>query len=196
MEWILIFAIAVGLNIVPIFMPPTWALLAFFHLNFGMNVVVLAAVGALGAVTGRACLALLSRRYGPNLIPTRWQANITALADQMESHPSLGLPALALFALGPVPSSQLFIAAGLANAPLPPLLLVFGLARFVSYILWVEAATITVAKLSDLFSSRVGGGAAILAQIVGFGILIAVMQVDWAAIFRRRTVHPDLPDGP
>ncbi|MFM8593209.1 MAG: hypothetical protein ACKOCK_02300 [Chloroflexota bacterium] len=185
MEWLLIYLIAALLNLIPLFMPPTWALLAFFHINRELDVVPLAVVGALGAVTGRAGLALLARSWGPRIVPARWQHNITALSDQLRSHPSLGLPALALFALGPIPSSQLLIAAGLARTPLAPVLLVFGLARFVSYILWVEAANLTVTKLSDLFSSKVGGGAAILAQIVGFAILIAIMQVDWASLFQR-----------
>ena len=154
MSWLAIWALAVGLNAVPFFMPPTWAMLAYFHLYHGFQVVPLAIVGALGAVTGRAILALGSRAFGQRFIPETWRANIETLAATLQSRPALALPSLALFALGPIPSNQLFVAAGLARAPLPPLLLVFGVARCISHVLWVGAANVADQSLRDILGSR------------------------------------------
>jgi hypothetical protein len=108
------------LNAVPAFMPPTWVLLAYFHLYHELPVVLLALVGALGATTGRAVLALVSRAFGDRVLPMSWRGNIEALVATLRSRPQMALPSLGLFALGPLPSNHLFIAAGLAGAPLPP----------------------------------------------------------------------------
>lgn len=190
MIWLAVWALAVGLNAVPLFMPPTWAVLAYFHLYHGFPVVPLAIVGALGAATGRALLALGSRAFGDRFIPVAWRANIETLAAGLQSRPALALPSLALFALGPIPSNQLFVAAGLAHAPLPPLLLVFGVARCVSYVLWVSAANMADRSLRDVFGSRYAGWGAVAIQVAGFLLIVLVMRIDWARFLpppRRRS---------
>ena len=92
---------------------------------------------------------------------------------------------MALFALGPIPTNQVFVAAGIARTPLPPLVAVFVAARFVSYVVWIGAAERVAETLADVLAPRVGDAAAIAAQLVGFALLIGIMQVDWAALFRR-----------
>lgn len=180
--------LAVVLNAVPSFMPPTWTLLAYFHLYHGLPVVPLAIVGALGATTGRAILAIASRAVGERWLPADWRANIEGLVETLQSRPTLALPSLALFALGPVPSNHLFIAAGLARAPLPPMLLVFGVARAISYVLWVSAADVADQSLHDLLGPRVGGWAVIAVQVAGFVLILLAMRVDW-----RRLLQGKLP---
>jgi membrane protein YqaA with SNARE-associated domain len=185
--WIAVLGLTALLNVVPAFMPPTWALLAYFRVNHDLDVWSLSLVGALGATTGRALLALMSRSAGERIVPQRWQSNVTALVEAIRSRPSFSLPTLGLFALGPVPSNHLFIAAGLANAPLPPVLAVFAVARFVSYLIWVSAATTAAGSLRDLVGPRHGGGVGVAAQIAGFVMLILVMQIDWSRFLRRWT---------
>src|SRR5690348_7331375 len=63
-QWLMILGIVVAVNVVPLIMPPTWVVLAFFHFRWDLAVLPLAFFGALGAVTGRGLLALLSRQFG------------------------------------------------------------------------------------------------------------------------------------
>ena len=69
MNWLVVWVLAMALNAVPAFMPPTWSVLAYFHLYQGLSVVPLAIVGALGATTGRAILAPGSRAFGDRFVP-------------------------------------------------------------------------------------------------------------------------------
>jgi membrane protein YqaA with SNARE-associated domain len=185
MTWLVVWAIAVALNVVPAFMPPTWVMLAYFHFYHDLPVFPLAVVGALGASTGRAILALGSRTFGDRFLPTRWRANIVGLVETLRSQPTLAVSSLALFALGPVPSNQLFIAAGLARAPLLPLLVVFGIARCISYVLWVSAANLADQSLREVLGSRVGGWGVIAIQLVGFAIIVMAMQIDWRRVLKK-----------
>ena len=187
MSWIVVWGLAVTLNAVPAFMPPTWAVLAYFHLYHGLPVVPLAIVGALGATTGRAILALGSRAFGDRFVPASWRANVEALVGTLQSRPALALPSLALFALGPIPSNHLFVATGLARAPLAPILVVFGSARFVSYVLWVSAANVADQSLREAFGSRFAGWGAIALQIAGFAVIVLLMRVDWRRFLQGRT---------
>jgi hypothetical protein len=190
-SWLVVWALAVALNAVPAFMPPTWSVLAYFHLYHGLPVLPLAVVGALGATTGRAILAIGSRAFGDRFVPTSWRANIEALVATLQSRPTLALPSLTLFALGPVPSNHLFVAAGLARAPLPPILIVFASARCVSYVLWVSAANVADRSLREALGLRVGEWGAIVLQLAGFALIILLMRLDW-----RQLLHKRLPTTP
>jgi hypothetical protein len=192
--WLLMFAGIIVLNTIPAFMPPTWTLLAWAHINYDIPVVLIAAVGAVGAATGRVLLALGSRVLGMRIIPPRWRANIHTLLEEIRARPALSLGSLGLFALGPIPTNHLFIAVGLAGAPLKAVTAVFGVTRFISYILWVQAAQTAVSSLDDILKPALGGGAAIAAQLVGFALLIFVMQIDWATVLRRFRHAPDTPE--
>lgn len=183
--WLLVAATAALLNAVPAFMPPTWALLAYFHLEYDLDIVPLAAVGALSAASGRMVLALVSRGFGMRFVPKSWRANIETLAETITGHRVLGLSSLALFAIGPIPTNHLFIAAGISRVPLPPILAVFGLTRFVSYVIWVAVADTAARSLGSLLTPSLGTGAATVAQILGFVALVLVMRIDWGPIIHR-----------
>lgn len=185
LEWLLVGVGAALLNVIPAFMPPTWALLAWAHVQEDAGVLPLALVGAIGATTGRAILALGSRQLGTRIIPRRWRENITALAETLRARKSWGISTLALMGLGAVPTNQLFLAAGIARTPLRALLIVFGASRFIGYIFWIIAANTAVSSIGDALRPRLGSGAAIAAQVIAFALLIAVMQIDWKGVIHR-----------
>lgn len=68
---------------------------------------------------------------------------------------------------------------GLARAPLPPVLLVFGAARGVSYVLWVSAADVADRSLRDVLGSRYAGWGAVAVQVAGFLLIVLIMRIDW-----------------
>ncbi|MFM9107327.1 MAG: hypothetical protein ACKOWF_11595 [Chloroflexota bacterium] len=185
MIWAAVAAAAFLRNLAPAFRPPPWAVLAGAHLQFDLPTLPLAAVGAASSTAGRYLLAVGSREFGERFVPRHWEANLHALAQEFERHPTLGLPFLVLFMLGPVPSNHVFIAAGMSEARLPPLLALFAVSRFVSYLLWIEATSAVTGSLVSLLSPAAGGWAAALIQVAGIAVLIALMQVDWASLFRR-----------
>ncbi|MGI9252360.1 MAG: hypothetical protein ACR2J8_01330 [Thermomicrobiales bacterium] len=185
--WVSIAAGVLLLNVVPAFMPPTWALLAWAHMQLGLPVVPLALVGAVASMIGRVLLALGSRQFGERCVPRRWEDNLHALAEELEEHQTVGWPLLALFMLGPVPTNHLFIAAGMSGMPLAGLAAIFGFTRFVSYLLWIGASAVVAGSLESVLSPGAGGWMAAAVQLAGIAALIAVMQVNWAGVFRRST---------
>jgi membrane protein YqaA with SNARE-associated domain len=186
-EWLLAWSLAVVLNVIPAFMPPTWSLLAYFHLNYAFPILPLAAVGATAATTGRGLLALASRAFGARFLSKKRQENLQSLATVLRQRKAVSVPLLLPFVLGPVPSNELAIAAGLAKVPLRPLLVIFGLARFVSYLLWVKTAATVAQSLWDVLTPSVGSEVAVAVQIVGLLLVIALVRVDWTRVLQRWT---------
>ena len=97
-EYLLVAAVVFGVNVLPAFGPPTWAVLVLFRLNSHVPVVPLVLIGAVSAASGRLLLATFSRRFRSRLSAKR-RANLEAARDLFAGSHAKGLAALGLFAL-------------------------------------------------------------------------------------------------
>src|SRR5207245_1532945 len=103
------------------------------------------------AASGRLLLALAFRSFGAKL-PAKRQESLQVLGHAIgESRAGL-VASFALFAVAPLPSAQLFEAAGLARVRLGRLLAAFFVGRLVSYSSYVGGASAAHQSLSRLFS--------------------------------------------
>lgn len=171
-------AIALGVvfavNLLPAFGPPTWAVLVFFSLDFDLPAVPLVLGGALAAASGRYVLANGARLLRPRLSAARLErldrAEAAMRADRGRTAAGLGL-----FVLSPVPSGQLFTAAGLMTVPLLPLTAAFFAGRLVSYSIYVSAASLAEQNFGDVvldaLTSPLGMGLQV-AMLIGLGVLL------------------------
>lgn len=167
-------AVVFAVNLLPAFGPPTWAVLVFFSLDFDLPAVPLVLGGALAAASGRYVLATGARKLRPRLAAARLQrldrAQAALSADRRRTAAGLGL-----FALSPVPSGQLFVAAGLMTVPLPPLTLAFFAGRLVSYSIYVGVASIAERNLGDVLLDALTsplGMALQVAMLIALAVLL------------------------
>lgn len=188
-------AIAVGVvfavNLLPAFGPPTWAVLVFFSLDFDLPAIPLVLGGALAAAAGRFVLASTSRRLRPHLSVARVEhldrAQAALSVNRLRAAAGLGL-----FAVSPLPSGQLFVAAGLMTVPLGPLTTAFFAGRLVSYSLYVGAATIAERNLGSLLLDALTsplGMALQVAMLIGLALLAGGIRPSGPST-------PDLPPAP
>jgi uncharacterized membrane protein YdjX (TVP38/TMEM64 family) len=183
--YLLVAAVVFGVNLLPAFGPPTWAILVFFRLDSHLAPVPLVIVGALAAASGRLLLATSFRLLRGHL-PARQTKLLEAAGALLVKDRKRSIAGLALFALSPVPSAQLFEAAGLTGIRLNPLTFSFFAGRLVSYSLYVAGAS--AAKhtsagqiIASSFTSVWGIGLQIL-LIVG---LVGLTQIDWVGRHER-----------
>lgn len=138
-----------AVNLLPAFGPPTWALLVFFSIDFDLAPVPLILCGALAAASGRYVLATATRRLRPRMSAAR-RARIDDVQQALTRNRLRAGAGLGLFALSPLPSGQLFVAAGLMTVRLPPLIAAFFGGRLVAYSIYVAVATIAERNLGSL----------------------------------------------
>jgi hypothetical protein len=167
-----------GVNLLPAFGPPTWAVLVFFEVSGDLPVVPLVLGGALAAASGRLLLAVGSRHLRGRFSPDRLES-LAAARAVLTGDPRRTAGGLALFALSPVPSAQLFVAAGLLAVPLLPLTVAFFSGRLVSYSLYVGGATLAADRLGDTFADVFTSPLGIAAQVAMLAGLVALVRVDW-----------------
>jgi membrane protein YqaA with SNARE-associated domain len=187
--WLVALGCIFGVNLLPAFGPPTWALLVFFRLNSGLPAVPLVLLGALAAASGRLALAATARRLRSRFSAER-RHDLEAAEELLVGSRGKAVAGLGLFALSPVPSAQLFVAAGLLTVPLIPLTAAFFLGRLVSYSLYVTAATAAEDTLGSVLGDAFGSPVGIALQLGMLAGLVLLLRVDWAERLRRRSRGP------
>ena len=117
--------------------------------------------------------------------------SLDAMRTRLERHRKAGLLALFLFALSPLPSAQLFEAAGITGVKLPPLTAVFFLGRLISYSVYMAGAsalkdTDAGKLIRDSFTSPIG----IAVQLAFVALVVLLGRVDWSKRFGGDEASP------
>lgn len=168
-----------GINLLPAFGPPTWSIIVLYGLGTQMPTVGIILTGALAAALGRFALAHAFRMLGRR-VPARIRGNLAAAREALERNKRGGLVALGLFALSPLPSAQLFEAAGLAHVRLAGFTAAFFAGRLVSYTIYaVTAKGIQKTSLGEQFLQSFTSPASIALQLLMIAALVALARVDW-----------------
>jgi uncharacterized membrane protein YdjX (TVP38/TMEM64 family) len=94
-----------------------------------------------------------------------------------------------LFALSPVPSAQLFVAAGLLGVPLVGLTCAFFAGRLVSYAFYVSGASLAKGTLKHVMTGGFGSPVGVLLQLVMLLGVVALVRTDWPKRLARHATH-------
>ncbi|MBX7111654.1 MAG: hypothetical protein K1X87_07385 [Dehalococcoidia bacterium] len=173
--WLIVLVV----NIAPAFMPPTWAVLATFHIATPeLPLLPLTVGGAAASALGRSRLALLSRTTS-RFLPAREARNAVALGALFERHQRLGLLLLFAYCLGPLPSNWLFIGAGLARIRLRVVAVTFFLSRALADTFWVWGAGRASASLATTFERYLTSWQAILLQLAAMATVVLLLRLPW-----------------
>lgn len=178
MAYLTIFALVVALNLLPAFGPPTWALLVFASIHWHVAPVALVLEGVLGAGLGRWALASATRHFR-RYFPKRYLDNLESAQERLSANKTRFRVLFGLFVLSPLPSAQLFCAAGLLKLTMAPLVGAFMLGRVVTYSIYVATATTLQHQLGDVFTNFFGSPWAISLQLVLLIGLAALPLVPW-----------------
>jgi uncharacterized membrane protein YdjX (TVP38/TMEM64 family) len=182
-DYLILFAIVLGVNMLPAFGPPTWTIVVLYGLNSQMPLPVLVVVAAVAAACGRLLLAYGFRWLGHRL-PKQWTKNAEGAGRVLARKKRNLVVALGLFALSPIPSAQLFEAAGLANLRLLPFTAAFFAGRLLSYSIYgMGAKGIKDTSLGDAFRHGLTSPVGIALQVAMLGLLVLLMKVDWEKRF-------------
>lgn len=175
----LLFLIVFAIHLAPAFTPPTWPVIALYALNTNLPMPLLVVVAAIAAAFGRYVLARASRLF-EHRFPVRLRANLDAAGELVERRPANRWIGIALFVFTPVPSAQLFEAAGLIGVPLWPCTLAFLVGRLGYYTLYAfTARQLSASSLLDDFRGQLTSPLGIAVQLLVIAGLILLMRVDW-----------------
>ena len=179
-------------NLVPAFAPPTWTVLVLFRFQSNLHAVPLVILGAVSAASGRFVLAHSFRALRDRL-PKKTIINLAAAREVLiERGKGRAYVMLGLFLVSPLPSAQMFEAAGLLMIPLWPLMVAFMCGRLISYSMWVGGASaLKHTGVGDIMKDGFKSPWAIGLQVLLIGGVILLTQIDWTKHSKRALVEPE-----
>jgi hypothetical protein len=184
-DYLLTFGCVFAVNLLPAFGPPSWAVLVYFKLTYDLPIVPMVAGGALCAASGRLVLAHASRHLRGRLSAER-REHLSAAATALTGDRLRTAGALGLFALSPVPSAQLFVAAGLLDLQIVRLTAAFFAGRLISYAIYVSGAAFAQESLGDVLGGAFTSPLGIALQLAMLIGIAALLRIDWASRLARR----------
>jgi uncharacterized membrane protein YdjX (TVP38/TMEM64 family) len=185
-EYLILFAIVLGVNLMPAFGPPTWSIIVLFGFNSDLPVPAIVGTGAAAAALGRYGLAHATRLLR-HWLSEKTRGNLAAAKEALEENKRRGILALGLFALSPVPSAQLFEAAGLTGVRLLPFTLAFFAGRLVSYSIYAGGAkAVEHLTIADTFREALTSPLGIGLQVAMLAGLVALARIDWARLLAKK----------
>ncbi|MBW8295698.1 hypothetical protein [Sphingopyxis sp.] len=185
-DYVILFAIVLAVNLLPAFGPPTWSIIVLYGFNSDLSVPGIVLVGALAAASGRYLLAQTFRYFGKYL-PRRTRRNLAAAGKALEQRRRNTVLALGLFALSPLPSAQLFEAAGLAGVRLLGFTAAFFIGRTISYAIYAGTAnSVRETSIGESFRSALTSLIGLSTQFVMIMMLVALIRIDWRGLLHKR----------
>ena len=194
LQFSLVLAGIFALNLLPAFGPPTSAVLVAVSLNLDLPEAPLILGGALAAASGRFVLANGARHVRGRLSAER-RRHLVAAEDALLGHRGGAIAGLGLFALSPIPSGQLFVAAGLMRVRLLPLTAAFFSGRLVSYTIYVTGAAAIEVGVGGALTAWLSSPLGIALQLLALLGLALLVRVDWANVLARGSRGTGSADG-
>ncbi|OJF84233.1 hypothetical protein NS14008_11905 [Nocardia seriolae] len=178
LQYLAVVAVVFAVNLMPAFGPPTVAVLVLFRLNWHLDPVVLVVTGALTSGTGRYLLAAATGRVRDRL-STRRKASLRAAKDYLTGHRGRSFTGLAIFLISPLPSAQLFEAAGLMGVRLLPITAAHVAGRLVSYSLYIGATDVAERSLGATLTDTLTSPWGIAIQLGLLAAVVLLARVAW-----------------
>ena len=176
----ILFGIVLAVNLLPAFGPPTWSVIVLYGLNTHLPLPALVLTAAVAAALGRFLLAY-GFRHLAGWFSEKTKRNLRAAREALEKKKRNAFLALGLFALSPLPSAQLFEAAGLAGVRLLPFTAAFFAGRIVSYSIYAfTAQEIRKSSLGDAFRDSLTSPIGLAIQVAMIALLVLFARIDWA----------------
>lgn len=171
------YAIAFGINLAPAFMPSTWMVLAFFRIQYGLPILPLTLGGALFSGLGRIVLArgstLFKRRF------RRSEAELDELKAYLDARRNyVGLATL-LYCLMPLPTNNLFIAAGLVEVSLVRVMGGFWAGRVIADTFYVWTTDQAFSSFQSVFEEFYRDWTVVLVQSLSLAGALLLLLLPW-----------------
>jgi len=166
-------------NLAPLLAPPTWSVIVFFLITRNLNPAASVLVAAICAGTGRYFLAVSTRALR-NFIPERARKNLFDAGIVFDENRNRRYGLIALFILSPLPSAQLFEAAGLMHMNLKRLTLAFFSGRIFTYSFYAAgASTLKTTDFGKVITNALHSPYAIALEIGSVLLIWLIAKIDW-----------------
>jgi membrane protein DedA with SNARE-associated domain len=184
-QYALVFLGAFLFDVVPFPFPPAFTIMVFLQIYFNLNIWMVIFIGVAGSILGRYILTLYIPLIAGSIFKPAKNEDVQYLGKILKEKGWKSQAVIIAYSLLPLPTTPLFVAAGMAN--LRPLYIIpaFFVGKFTSDTILVHLGKYgtenTEKMLQGAFSWQ-----SFISLALGLLMISALLFIDWRSLIQRK----------
>ena len=184
-QYALVFLGALLFDLVPFPFPPAFTIMMFFQIIFGLNVWWVIIIGVIGSVIGRYTLLLYAPLIGKKFLKVSKNQDIEFLGGKMKENKWKGQLVVLAYSLLPLPTTPLFLGAGISKIPAIYIIPGFLIGKFTSDALALHAGKYASENTQSIIDNILSWQS-IASLLLGLLLIFALLFIDWRALIQTK----------
>jgi len=184
-QYLLVFLGALLFDIVPFPFPPAFTIMMFLQIIFKLNVWLVIVIGVIGSVLGRYILLLYAPILAGKYLNTSKNNDIQLLGDKMQENKWKGQMIVLAYSLLPLPTTPLFLAAGISRLKAVYIIPAFVIGKFTSDTIALFLGAYAAANAQNIFDNAMSWQS-IASLLLGLFLLFCLFFVDWRTLIHTK----------
>ncbi len=184
-QYVLVFIGALLFDIVPFPFPPAFSIMLLLQITFHLNVWLVIVIGVAGSILGRYILTLYIPLIAERFFKPAKNEDVRFLGEKMKANKWKGQAVILAYSLLPLPTTPLFLAAGMARIKAVYIIPAFFIGKFTS-----DAIALHLGKYATENVDSILQGALSWKSITSFALCIllvcVVLFIDWRSLIQKK----------
>ncbi len=184
-QYLLVFIGAFLFDVVPFPSPPAFTIMFFLQIIYDLNIWVVILTGVIGSILGRYVLTLYIPKIAGKLFNPEKNEDVQYIGRVMKNKGWKSQLVIIAYSLLPLPTTPLFIAAGMAK--LKPIYIIpsFFIGKFTSDSILVYFGKYGAKSAGNLLRGGVNWQS-ILSLCIGIFLLAILLFIDWRSLIQKK----------
>ena len=183
-HYLLVFAGAFVVDVVPFPLPPAFTVMMLFQILFDLDIWLVIALGVLGSIAGRYTLSVYIPHVSGRLFKPAKNEDVQYLGRKLKQKGWKSQCLVLVYSLMPLPTTPLFVAGGMARLKPWQIIPAFVVGKIISDTAAVFMGRSAVGSADDLVEGMFSAKS-IVGLVLGLALLFALLFVDWRSLLQR-----------
>lgn len=186
-QYLLVFLGALVFDIVPFPFPPAFTIMMFFQIIFGLNVWAVIFIGVAGSVLGRYILLLYAPTIATKYLKESKTNDIQFLGSKMKENKWKGQAIILAYSLLPLPTTPLFLGAGISKISAKYIVPAFIIGKFTSDTLAIHLGKYASDNIESIFENLLSWKS-IASLVLSFVLLFCLLFINWRKLIQTKKI--------
>ena len=187
MSWIylLVFLGAFIFDVVPIPFPPAFTIMVFLQIMFDLNIWWVIVIGVAGSILGRYVLTLYIPFLAGRIFKKSKNEDVEFLGNKMKEKGWKSQLLILAYSLLPLPTTPLFLAAGMARVKPRFIIPAFFVGKFTSDAITVHLGKYAADNVASIMENALSLKS-VASMVFGLLLVCAVIFIDWRTLIQQK----------
>lgn len=187
-QYALVFLGTVLVDITPLPLPPAFTVMVLLQIMFGLPIWPVIVIGVIGSIVGRYVLTLYIPAVSDRIFKKTKNDDIRFLGEKLKTQGWKSQLFVLVYTLMPLPSTPLFIAAGIARMKAWYIIPAFFVGKFTSDSIAVFVGKYAAENTGSLIKGMLSWKS-IVALFLGLVLIFALVFIDWRSLIREKKLR-------